>query len=42
VEPKEWFLVPLPAIDEAIRRIKDGSIGEFQYDVETARLRGRL
>jgi hypothetical protein len=32
VEPREWFLVPLPAIDEAIQRIKDGTIGEFRYD----------
>lgn len=38
VEPKEWFLVPLPAIDEAIRRIKDGTIGGFRYDPETASL----
>jgi len=38
VEPREWFLVPLPAIDEAIQRIKDGTIGAFRYDPETARL----
>jgi hypothetical protein len=38
VEPREWFLVPLPVIDEAIQRIKDGSIGSFQYDPESARL----
>lgn len=36
VEPREWFLVPLPAIDEAIKRIKDGTIGGFRYDPETA------
>jgi hypothetical protein len=38
VEPKEWFLVPLPVIDEAIQRIKDGTIGDFRYDAESARV----
>ncbi len=39
VEPKEWFLVPLPVIDEAIQKIKDGTIGDFRYDREAARLK---
>jgi len=38
VEPREWFLVPLPAIDEAIGRIKDQSISSYRYDPVTARL----
>ena len=38
VEPKEWFLLPLPVIEEAIQKIKDGSIGSFQYDPQTARI----
>lgn len=38
VEPREWFLVPLAAIDEAIQKIRDGTIGDFQYDPEMARL----
>lgn len=38
VEPREWFLVPLPAIEEAIGRIIDGSISEFRYDPDSARL----
>lgn len=38
VEPREWFLVPFPVIDEAIQRIKDGTIGGFRYDPEQARL----
>ena len=38
VEPREWFLVPLPVIDEAIQKLKDGTIGGFRYDPETARL----
>ena len=38
VEPREWFLVPLPVNDEAIQKIKEGTIGDFRYDAETARL----
>jgi len=38
VEPREWFLVPLPVIDEAIQKLKEGTIGGFRYDRETARL----
>ncbi len=38
VEPREWFLVPLPVIDEAIQRLKQGNIGDFRYDPQTARL----
>jgi len=38
VEPREWFLVPLKAIDDAIARIKDGTIGNFRYDLNEARL----
>ncbi|MBL9082526.1 MAG: GIY-YIG nuclease family protein [Planctomycetales bacterium] len=36
VEPREWFLVPLPQIDEAIEKLKAGTIGDFRFDVETA------
>ena len=39
VSPREWFLVPLPAIDQIVERIKDGSIAGCQYDPKTARLR---
>jgi len=38
VEPREWFLVPLSAIDEAIQKLKEGTIGDFRYDTETARV----
>ena len=38
VKPREWFLVPLSAIDEAIEKIKDGSIVHFEYDPQTASL----
>jgi hypothetical protein len=36
VRPREWFLVPLAAIGEAIQRIRDGSITEVYYDPEEA------
>jgi hypothetical protein len=38
VEPREWFLVPLPVIEEVIERIKDETIGNYRYDPETASL----
>jgi hypothetical protein len=38
VKPREWFLVPLHVIDEAVKRIRDGSITNFIYDLKTARL----
>lgn len=38
VQPKEWFLVPLSIIDEAVNRIQDGSITEVVYDPKTGRL----
>jgi hypothetical protein len=40
VRPREWFLVPLHVIDEAVQRIKDGSITAVVYDPKTARLVG--
>jgi hypothetical protein len=38
VIPREWFLVPLFVIDEAVERIKDGSITQYIYDPKAARL----
>ena len=38
VQPEEWFLVPLHVIDEAVRRILDGSITRMAYDPASARL----
>ncbi|MBD8636574.1 GIY-YIG nuclease family protein [Stenotrophomonas sp. CFBP 13725] len=37
-KPREWFMVPLFVIDEAVRRIQDGSITEYVYDPASARL----
>lgn len=41
VVPREWFFVPLFAIDEAVERIKDGTIAEYFYDVGSAKLKAR-
>ena len=38
VVPREWFLVPLFAIDEAVEKIKDGSITDYEYDPSSAKL----
>ncbi len=38
VKPREWFLVPLHLIDEAVERIRDGSITTVVYNPKTARL----
>lgn len=37
VQPREWFLVPLFVIDEAVDRIKDGTITNHVYDPKAAR-----
>lgn len=39
VKPREWFLVPLHVIDEAVTRLKDGSITDVVYDPKEARLK---
>jgi hypothetical protein len=36
--PREWFLVPLFVIDEAIEKIRDGTITGYVYDPKTASL----
>lgn len=38
VESKEWFLIPLPVIEEVIDKIADGTIGKFRYDSVSAQL----
>lgn len=38
VRPKEWFLIPLHVIDEAVKHIRDGSITDVSYDPKTASL----
>ncbi|MDQ7280593.1 GIY-YIG nuclease family protein [Stenotrophomonas sp. Sm6012] len=41
VKPREWFLVPLQAIDEAVSRIRDGSITDYVYDPKSAQLKAQ-
>ena len=36
VKPREWFVVPLHVIDEAVERIRDGTITQIVYDQATA------
>lgn len=36
--PREWFLVPLFVIDEAVEKIKDGSIVDFFYDAKQGKV----
>tara|TARA_R110001583_G_scaffold24480_10_gene89309 strand:- start:2112 stop:3299 length:1188 start_codon:yes stop_codon:yes gene_type:complete len=38
VKPREWFLVPLSVVNEAVDRIRDGSITKLVYDPGNARL----
>jgi len=38
VQPREWFLVPLHVIDEAVSKIRDGSILKYSYRPSTASL----
>lgn len=38
VKPREWFLVPLSAIDEAVERIRDASIADMIYEPKSAAL----
>ncbi|PHR95132.1 MAG: hypothetical protein COA68_17580 [Oceanobacter sp.] len=39
VRPREWFLVPLTVIDQAVDKIVDGSLKDYEYDPETASIR---
>ena len=38
VKPREWFLLPLGAIEEAIEKIKAETLDQFRYDPESAKL----
>ncbi len=40
VLPREWFLVPLAVIDQAVAKVKDGTITQYLYDRSTASLVG--
>ena len=38
VVPREWFLVPLPAINDAVEKIVDGTIAKYGFDANSAAL----
>lgn len=38
ITPREWFLVPLFAIDQAVEKIRDGSIASYRYVPQQASL----
>ena len=38
VVPREWFLLPLGAIDDAVEKIREGIITQYFYDARTASL----
>jgi T5orf172 domain len=38
VVPREWFLVPLFVIDQAVEKIRDGTISSYRYDPKSASL----
>jgi hypothetical protein len=38
VRPREWFLVPLPIVDEIVARIGDGTLAGMTYDAKEAAL----
>lgn len=40
VTPREWFLVPMFAIKDAVEKIKDGTIAGYAYDPKQAKLIG--
>ena len=41
VVPREWFLVPLEAIDVAVEKIKAGTIAGYVYDINRAAIVAR-
>jgi hypothetical protein len=36
IKPREWFMVPLEVIKQAVERVIDGSISDYMYDPSTA------
>jgi hypothetical protein len=41
VVPREWFLVPLSAIEEAVEQLKAGTLVNYDYDLQTAQITPR-
>jgi len=40
--PREWFLVPLAVIDEAVNRIKDGTITKSAYEPRVGKIEPQI
>lgn len=38
VEPREWFLAPLPIIEEAIHKLLDGTLAKHRYEPKEGRI----
>ncbi len=38
VTPREWFLVPIPVIEDAVEKLKAGSLANYRYDPQSARI----
>lgn len=38
INPREWFMVPIFVIDEVVEKIKNGSLINYRYDANEARL----
>jgi hypothetical protein len=38
VAPREWFIVSVPVIEEAIEKLKEGLLDEYQYHPPTGRI----
>jgi len=36
IVPREWFVVPLPIIEQALEKVIDGTIAKCQYDAKSA------
>lgn len=41
VQPREWFLVPVSVIDEAVRLLMAGTLGDYQFDAVEQAIRRR-
>ena len=41
IRPREWFIVPLAAVREAVDQIQDGTLHRFEYRPERAALMER-
>ena len=38
VRPREWFIVPLDAVRQAVDRVQDGTLHQYEYNREQGRL----